>query len=116
VLYSPLNLVLTKDTPPTSDNIESALQKIGDTKKCSNNEIQQALKDLNRWVNPKSNNRRGFYNEFLELAGISRVLKFLMVPSNMSDMDYVHLVGMLIARCAHGGKKIKIMKIETLSR
>ena len=84
---SSINLVFTYNTPPTSDNIEFALHTIGDTKNTNTkHEILQALKDLNRWA--KSSNHL-FYNEFLELAGISRVLKFLMMPSNMSDMEYV---------------------------
>jgi hypothetical protein len=95
---SPINLVL-RCTPPTSGNIESALHTIGDTKNTNTkHEILQGLKDLNRWAHP-SNNHHEFYIEFLELAGISRVLKFLMVPSNMSDMEYVFSACNIIIRC-----------------
>jgi hypothetical protein len=99
-----LNLVFTNNTPPTSGNIEYALHKIGDAKNAyTKHEILQALNDLNGWAH-HSNNPREFCNEFFELAGISRILKFLMVPSNMGDMEYVHLVGCTISNCIYRGQ------------
>ena len=98
-LSLPFNLVFTNDTPPTSDNIESALSVVSDKKKrYTNHEILQALKDLFRWAAMANDRRRIFCNEFLELGGISRVLKFLMVPSNMSNMEYVKFVSRIIIR------------------
>ncbi|OEU21040.1 hypothetical protein FRACYDRAFT_234668 [Fragilariopsis cylindrus CCMP1102] len=97
---SSINLVFTCDTPPTSDNIEFALHTIGDTKNTNTkHDILQALQDLNRWAR---NNNHLFFNEFLELAGISRVLKFLMIPSNMSDMKYVFSACTIIINCTRG--------------
>lgn len=97
---SSINLVSTCNTPPTSDNIEFALHTIGDTKNTNTkHETIQALKDLNRWA---KNNSHIFNNEFLELAGISRVLKFLMMPSNMSDMKYVISACTIIIWCTRG--------------
>ena len=103
-LSSPFNLVFTNDTPPTSDNIESALSVVSDKqKRYTNHEILQALKDLVRWAARANDRHREFCNEFLELGGISRVLKFLMVPSNMSNMEYVKLVSRIIRSCSYVG-------------
>jgi hypothetical protein len=100
---SVVSLFLTDNTSSTSDNIESALHKIGGTKKYTTNEIIKALKDLYRWASD-DNDRRVFCNEFLELGGISRILKFLMVPSNMSYMEYANLVGAIISNCTYPGQ------------
>jgi hypothetical protein len=100
----PVNLVFTDDTPPTSDNIESALHKIGDTKNhYTKHEILQALKDLERWAND-DNDRRVFCTEFLELGGTSRILKFLMVPTNISDMEYVSIFSCIIMGFTYPGQ------------
>jgi hypothetical protein len=95
------NLVFTTDTPPISDNMDTTLCVISNKKeKYSKHEILQALKDLVRWA---ANNNREFYNESLELAGIARILKFLMVPKNMSDMEYINLICTVIASCTYIG-------------
>lgn len=97
---SSINLVFTCNTPPTSDNIEFALHTIGDTKNTNTkHEILQSLQDLNRWA---KNSNHIFYNEFLELAGISRVLKFLMMPSNISDTKHVFSACTIIINCTRG--------------
>jgi hypothetical protein len=104
-LSSPFNLVFTNDTPPTSDNIESALSVVSDRKKkYTNREILQALKDLVRWAARANDLHREFCNEFLELGGISRILKFLMIPSNMSNMEYVKLDCIIIRGCSYVGQ------------
>jgi hypothetical protein len=54
---SVINLFLTDDTPSTSDNIESALHKIGGTKKYTIDKIVQALKDLYRWARGDNDRR-----------------------------------------------------------
>jgi hypothetical protein len=103
------NHVFTNDTPSTSDNIDTALCVISDKqKKYSKHEILQALKDLVRWAD---DDNREFYIEFLELGGMSRILNFLMVPSNMSDMDYVHLICSVIAYCTYIGPNGENMDI-----
>lgn len=93
--------VFTYNTPPNSDNIEFALHTIGDTTKKKKNPytkhiVLQSLQDLIRW---SASLDREFYSEFFELAGISRIVKFLMVPSNMRDMDYVYLACRIIVSC-----------------
>ena len=104
-LFSRITLY-TNDTIPSSDNIEFALSVVSDRKKkYTDHEILQVLHDLTRWVSPRNNaNDRGeICKEFFELGGFSRVLKFLMVPSNMNDMEYVKFVCMILAHCAHKG-------------
>ncbi|OEU07380.1 hypothetical protein FRACYDRAFT_251186 [Fragilariopsis cylindrus CCMP1102] len=106
-LFSRITLY-TNDTIPSSDNIEFALSVVSDKntrKKYTDHEIVQVLHDLVRWVSPSNNanDHRIICKEFLDLGGISRVLKFLMVPSNMNDMEYVKFVCMILAHCAHKG-------------
>jgi hypothetical protein len=62
------------------------------------------LKDLFRWTawDNANNRRREFFTEFLELGGISRVLKFLMIPTNMSNMEYVKLFAEFILGTTSG--------------
>ena len=109
---SSINLVFTYKTPPTSDNIEFALHTIGDTKNTKHETIQ-ALKALNGWAR---NNNHIFYNEFLELAGISRVLKFLMMPVNICVMRYVFSACTIIIWCTCGPNDLDIDTGQVMGR
>jgi hypothetical protein len=107
-LSTPINLAFTNDTTPTSDNIESALSVVSDKKE----EIYKPrnFTSLERSCQMGGKSNWGtiliivVVNFFPELGGASRMLKFLMVPSNMHNMEYVKLVGEIIFSCAYGGK------------
>jgi hypothetical protein len=100
---APSNFVLTSDTPPSSDNIKSALRVISsETKnKRDPNRVLQALSDLSRWAISQD---RFFLNEFYDLSGIPRTLKFLLKDYNMADMVYLKYVGTIIGGCTYFGK------------
>jgi hypothetical protein len=100
---APSNFVLTSDTPPSSDNIKSALRVISSKTKNKRdpNRVLQALDDLSRWA---ISNDRFFLNEFYDLSGIPRTLKFLMKDYNMADMVYLRYVGMIIMGSTYSGK------------
>jgi len=85
--------------PATSDNIESALCIISDTKnKYTRHEIVQALRDLRRWSQSETD-RCSFCNELLDLGGIPRFLKFLTSTEAVADTEYVCLVSSIISSC-----------------
>ena len=112
-----VDLIFTYDTSPTSNNIESALCVISDVnKRYTNHEILQALTGILRWSYANNNaiDRRGFLNEFLELAGLARVLKFLLMPNNICDTDYVEFIGKIIGNCTDPAPNYENLDITQL--
>jgi hypothetical protein len=101
-----LPLQMIRHPLPTTSNLRYLLLATK-KKKYTNHEILQALEGSCQ-MGGKSNWGTILIivvvNFFPELGGASRMLKFLMVPSNMHNMEYVKLVGEIIFSCAYGGK------------
>ena len=69
---------------------ELALCRIDDMEKSSKDEILCALEKLNTLAH--SEYREDFFDTFMALGGIYRLLTFLTNPNNMDDKEYVALV------------------------
>jgi len=111
----PVALSFNKDSPPTSDNIDSALHTIGVKKKYTDHEVTQSLRDLARWAFADINNQV-FKKEFMEFGGIPRLLNFFNVSSNMANMDYVNHVASIITWCTYNGNNgdtIDVVEVMT---
>ena len=92
-------VAITDNDSPSVEKIEQALCciGIGDAEKSNKDEILGALEKLNTWAH--SEDREDFFNTFVALDGIYRLLTFLNHPNNMDDKEYVVLVCDIMCPC-----------------
>ena len=103
---------ITDDDSPSVDKIEQALCRISIGDK---DQIIGALEKLNTWAH--SEDSEDFFDRFMALGGIYRLLTFLNNPNIMGDKEYVVLVCDVMCPCdEHGHLTISDDKIKKLAK
>jgi len=104
--------VAITDDSPSVDKIEQALCRISIGDK---DQIIGALEKLNTWAH--SEDSEDFFDRFMALGGIYRLLTFLNNPNIMGDKEYVVLVCDVMCPCdEHGHLTISDDKIKKLAK
>ena len=84
------------DDSPSVEKIEQTLCRIGDKEKNSEDEVLGALGKLKNWTRSEDQKDRcDFFNKFIALGGIYRLLTFLNNPDNIHMNDNKEYVVLL---------------------